>query len=40
MNLALYNTVESKVFTNKTITEMTKTIKWIKKLKLSQGFIR
>ena len=40
MNLALYSTVGSKVFTNKTITEMAKTIKWIKKLKLSQVLIR
>lgn len=40
ITLELFSTVESKIVTDKNITEMAKTIKWIKKLKLSQELIK
>lgn len=39
VKLALFSTVESNILTDKNIMQMATIIKWLKKLKLSQGLI-
>lgn len=40
MKLALFSTLESNSLTNKNVAQITKTIKWTKKLKLLEGLIQ
>ena len=39
VKLTLFSTVESNILTDKNIMQMATIIKWLKKLKLSQGLI-